>query len=108
MDDMLILRLSTKDVPYPNAAVFFGKKVGAVDEVFGKLDEMYCSVKGLAGCEGRDGVFMIDRNRFIRRDRLSGETGSGQGCAVVKKERVDKKESVGQYNFRIKKKNKKR
>lgn len=117
MGDLLVLKLVTKDVPYPNTKVYAERGVGTVDEIFGKLDEMYCSVKGL-----KDGKhFYVEDNRFISRDRL--ESG---GLAVNnkgKRKNEDrgkvgtimnfkrKKEEVvkdGGYNFKVGRKNKRR
>lgn len=44
--DLLILKLESRDVPYPNSPVIFNKDpVGKVDEVFGPVDDVYVSVK---------------------------------------------------------------
>ncbi|ELQ76956.1 H/ACA small nucleolar RNP component GAR1 [Trachipleistophora hominis] len=115
VNDLMVLRLTTKDVPYPNTKVYAEKGVGTVDEIFGKLDEMYCSVRGL-----KDGTrFYVEENRFIPRARLDGGNGpvvnnkaKGKDKNKMKRTEVTfrrKNEQVVKgdgYNFRIRRKNK--
>lgn len=122
LSDLLILKLVTKDVPYPNSKVFSEKGIGVIEEIFGKLDDMYCSVKGIKDAK----QIYIEENRFIKRERLEGEkTGTVKKTAIKKNDRDQKKfgresrnpysrrnepqkrKSDG-YNFKLKGRNKRR
>lgn len=74
-EDLLVLKLEHRDIPYPNSPVVQGgKPIGKIDEVFGPVDNVFVSVR----LEGAKTVkdFKIEarlegyKDKFIFKDRF--------------------------------------
>lgn len=46
VEDVLVIKLTHKDIPYPNSPVLYkAKQIGKIDEVFGSINDVFVSVK---------------------------------------------------------------
>ncbi|OQS54937.1 GAR1 [Ecytonucleospora hepatopenaei] len=70
--DLIVCKLVSKNVPYPNAPVFSNKKqIGSVDEIFGALDDPYISIKTESKELHKEGIkFETYKEKFLPKERL--------------------------------------
>ncbi|KAI5148566.1 H/ACA ribonucleoprotein complex subunit 1 [Enteropsectra breve] len=74
-EDMLVLKMEHRDIPYPNSPVLKdGKVVGKIEEVFGPVNDVFVAVKLEKGCELKDfkteSKFDAYKDKFIFKDRF--------------------------------------
>lgn len=104
-EDMLVLKLQCKDIPYPNSSVLHNKKqIGKVDEVFGPIDDVYVAVKLEPGQKLSDfsvnTKFEAYKDKFIFKERFLPREE-----VEKRKEISDKKKDNGNKGFGGNKKN---
>lgn len=100
--DLIIVKLSCKNPPFPNAPVLVdNKQIGKVDEIFGTLDESYISIETQHKNLHKEGqVFDGYKEKFIYKDRLLPREET-----MARKEKEDKAKPKGNPNdYREKKK----
>lgn len=70
--DLVVIKLETKDIPYPNSPVLLNKKqIGKIDEIFGPIDDVYASIKVESSEKiGENCKFEAFKDKFILKSRF--------------------------------------
>lgn len=98
-EDLVVVKLTTSDIPFPNALVLNSQKkvIGKVEEVLGPQNEVYAAVKfdSLKEKYNEDDLFYCYENKFIPKERFMVRSE-----VEKKKEEGDRKKQKEAGNFK--------
>lgn len=106
----ILLKIESINIPYPNSPVFDSKdnKIGVVDEVLGKLEEPFCSVKveskiNLKECK----IFYALEDKFIYKNKFLSREETEKNKENMDKMKKEKGKSDQNRKFFDRKEHKK-
>ncbi|ORD93036.1 GAR1, partial [Hepatospora eriocheir] len=97
-ENLGVIKLICKDIPYPNSPVLFSKKeIGKIDDVFGRVDDVYASIKLKDDSQAnryfvKDAIFDGYSAKFLSRTRFKSRT-------TVEKEKITKQKEEANKSF---------